>query len=102
MTYFIQNDIASSPSMISRVAQCAAQEGEPEPDVWTGNNRRKWAAAPGWDDAWVYAKETHPPVEGEQPYDPGADEAVITDAMILSQVQEMRGTAREPTPKETS
>lgn len=91
MTYLVQDEIANAYSMNARVAQCAAQEGESEPEAWTGRTRRTWAAAPGWDAAWVYATETHPPIEGAPPYDPGADEAVITDGMILAQVQIMRG-----------
>ena len=45
-----------------------------------------WAASPGWDAAWESALASHP---DEPEYDPGADEAAITDAMILSQVQSM-------------
>jgi hypothetical protein len=96
MTYLIQSDIAANQSMLTRVAQCAAQEGEDDPDSWAHEYRRQWAAAPGWEDAWASALAAHPPPDppadgepAEAPYDPGADEAVITDAMILSQVQSM-------------
>jgi hypothetical protein len=37
-------------------------------------------SAPGWADAWASAEAASNP-------DPGRDEAVITDAQILSQVQ---------------
>jgi hypothetical protein len=94
MSYLQQSEIAANSAMFSRVAQCATQQGEPDPDDWTNINRRVWAAAPGWDDAWASAQAAHesdpPPDIGETPYDPGADEAVITDPMILSQVQSMR------------
>jgi hypothetical protein len=95
MSYLTQNEIAGNSAMVSRVAQCAAQEDVPEPDVWTQQNRRDWAAAPGWDAAWESARASHPepdPGEGPvgAPYDPGADEAVITDAQILAQVQGMQ------------
>lgn len=93
MSYLTQNTIANSRYMLDRVAQAAAQEdaGGPgvDPDRWTYDHRRDWAAAPGWDTAWEYAVNTHPPVDGEEPYDPGSDEAVITDGMILAQVQSM-------------
>ena len=95
MSYLTQSEIAANPAMYSRVAQCATEENVADAETWTHQNRREWAAAPGWDAAWTYAKETHPPeppVEGQPsppPYDPGSDEAVITDAMILSQVQSM-------------
>ena len=86
MSYLTQSVIASSGSMFARVAQCAASEGVENPDGWAGANAREWAAAPGWDAAWESALASH---EGDTEYDPGTDEAVITDAMILSQVQSM-------------
>ena len=93
MTYLVQDAIASSPGMRVRVAQCAAQENVPgDPDQWTTDNRRDWASAPGWEDAWASAMASHPD-DGDPDtpaYDPGRDEAVITDAMILSQVQAMK------------
>lgn len=96
MSYLDQSEIAADPFMSQRVAQCAAQQGQKEPDVWTHENRREWAAAPGWDEAWNYAQSTHPapipdPENPQPPYNPGADEAVITDQMILAQVQAMLG-----------
>jgi hypothetical protein len=90
MSYKTQGEIADSRSMGIRVAQCAASEGQTtDPDRWAHEHRREWSAAPGWDAAWESAKVAHP----EAGYDPGADEAVITDAMILSQVQSMLGAA---------
>jgi hypothetical protein len=86
MTYLGQSAIAGNQSMFARVAQCAAQQDIPNPDQWTSENRRTWAASPGWDDAWASALASH---EDNPSYDPGADEAVITDAMILSEVQSL-------------
>lgn len=84
--YLTQAKISESQSMKSRVAQAAAQQAAPgDPDTWTFATRRYWAAAPGWDAAWESALVAHP----EDDYDPGADESVITDGMILSQVQSM-------------
>ena len=84
VTYLGQNEIAQNQTMVNRVAQCAATEGFPDPTYWASVNARYWAASPGWDDAWASAMTSHP----DQPdYDPGADEAVITDSMILSAVQ---------------
>ena len=95
MSYLTQDEIATSESMAARVAQAAAEDGglpvDPvtalamNPDKWTNEHRRLWGAAPGWDDAWESAKVAHP----ESEYDPGADEAVVTDGMILAQVQAM-------------
>jgi hypothetical protein len=94
MTYLEQNDVANSPTMAARVAQAAATEGVPDnPDAWANERRREWAAAPGWDAAWASALASHP----EDPdFDPGADEAVITDSMILSQVQAMHTEGNTP------
>ena len=83
MTYLTQNTISTDPAMTGRVAQAAATEGAPDdPDSWTWQWRRTWAAAPGWDAAWESA------LAGGIT-DPGADSSVITDAMILAQVQAM-------------
>ena len=90
MSYLNQAEIAANSFMLSRVAQSAAQEGEPDPDGWTQTNRRIWAAAPDWDAAWASALAAHENDPPEEFYDPGADEAVITDQMILGQVQAMR------------
>lgn len=76
-------DVSESGSLRRRVAACAAQEGEADPDAWAWNTRWEWAAAPGWGDAFASAEASGNP-------DPGADEAVITDAQILTQVQIMR------------
>ena len=83
MSYLTQSEIASNGAMHSRVAQCAATEGEPAPDNWASDNARAWAAAPGWDAAWESALASDPDT------DPGTNEAVITDAMILRQFQAM-------------
>lgn len=84
MSYLTQDDIANNGAMQARVAQAAAQEVKSdEPDRWTYERRRTWASAPGWDAAWESYLVANP--DG----DPGADEGVITDGMILSQVQSM-------------
>lgn len=98
MSYLVQSVIAENVAMNKRVAQCAAEQGLPlpppegsphylsSPDQWAADNRRYWSAAPGWADAWASSLASH---AGNSAYDPGIDEAVITDAMILSQVQSM-------------
>jgi len=84
MSYLTQAAMAQNATLTQRVAQCAAQQGIANPDSWTQENRREWAAAPGWDAAWESGLETNKKQTG---YDPGADEACITDQMILSWVQ---------------
>lgn len=88
MSYLTQSAIAGDSYMLARVAQCAASEGQTTPDDWSYQNRREWAAAPGWDAAWESALVAHP----EEDYEPGTDEAVVTDSAILSQVQLMLST----------
>lgn len=86
MSYLTQSQISINYPMRNRVAQCATSEGAPDPESWMSVNARVWSASPGWDDAWEYAVLTH---ESNAEYDPGTDETVITDGMILSQVQGM-------------
>lgn len=79
--------------MNNRVAQCVTSEGGDNADTWTAEHRREWAAAPGWDAAWASAQASH---ADDRFYDPGADEAVITDQMILSQIQSMTNLVVTP------
>ena len=91
MSYLTQNEIAQNTAMNNRVAQAVAAEVLPDgvsADSWTVDHRREWAAAPGWDAAWESAKVGH---EDDPTFDPGVDEAVITDGQILSQIQAMLG-----------
>lgn len=92
MSYLTQSHIASNGAMNSRVAQCAATEGDPDPGGWTTANQRAWAASPGWDAAWESSLASHP---DDPEYDPGEDEAVITDGMILAQFQAMNPPPEE-------
>lgn len=90
MGYLDQSEIASNTSMIERMIQCAVTEGIDDAEAWVTERRREWAAAPGWDAAWASAQAAHEDdLPEDPPYDPGADESVITDAQILSQVQSM-------------
>ena len=97
MSYLTQHGISESPAMRNRVAQAAAQEGvSSDPDSWAFNMRRTWASAPGWADAWESYLVGNPGVA-----DPGANEAVITDAMILAQVQAMAPVVEPPAAEPT-
>lgn len=86
MTYLTQSVIANDAALHNRITCAAAQEGCADagihPVTWTSEWRFTWAAAPGWDAAWESA------IAGGI-LEPGASSAVITDAMILSQVQSM-------------
>lgn len=84
MSFLTQNEIATNQAMNARVAQAVASQGfQEDPDSWATNWRRTWAAAPGWDGAWESARVSAP---GS---DPGINEVVITDQMILAQIQSM-------------
>jgi hypothetical protein len=84
-TYSDIADASDSPSLTRRVAACASQQGQTvDPYGWAYTTRFGWAAAPGWGAAFASADA------GGNP-DPGADDAVVTDGMILSQVQAMLG-----------
>lgn len=52
--------------------------------TWVERNNYLWAASPTWGEKWAYAEASHP---DDPDYEPGKDEAVITDADILSTVQ---------------
>ena len=87
MTYLDIANMTRSDSLLSRLSAAAASEAEsgavliPDlPEQWASQHRWQLVAAPGWADAWASAE-----AGGNE--DPGADEAVITDPMILSQVQ---------------
>jgi hypothetical protein len=95
MSYLTQDQIANNHAMQARVAQAATTEDLPDgltADQWTAEHRRTWAAAPGWDAAWESSLAGHP---DDEFWDPGQDEAVITDGMILSQVQAMVPAKKE-------
>ena len=75
--------IATDPYVRARVAACAAQEGEPSPENFSATWCWTWAASPGWGTAWAYAMASNIA-------EPGIDEAVITDGMILAAVAKIR------------
>lgn len=86
-SYLTIASAADNYSMQRRVAACAAQQNAPgDPYQWTVEHKYQWAASPGWGAAWDSALASHP---DDPEYDPGADPAVITDGMILAQVQAM-------------
>lgn len=91
MPYTDIHDMTGSPSLRGRIAAAAAVEAqsgatldEPDADNWANRHRYDMCSAPGWDTAWASALAA-----GNA--DPGADPAVITDPMILSQVQVVLG-----------
>ena len=80
MSYKTQAQLAQDESFKLRVAACAAKEGIPGPLAWADQFLWALSATPGFDEAYAYAI-------GTGVTDPGANEAVITDAAILAAVQ---------------
>lgn len=81
MSYASIAAITKSASLFDRLTACAATEGAPKPYVdWVYERIWDLAATPGWASAWASAV-----ANGDA--DPGANESVITDQMILSAVQ---------------
>lgn len=87
-TYLAIAAVANDYALTTRVTSCAAQQGAQDPEQWTVHWRYTWASAPGWGAAWDSALVSHPEPE-DPPYSPGSDPTVITDGMILGQVQAM-------------
>jgi hypothetical protein len=101
-SYLAISAIANDEYMIERMYACATQQqhlgsidvkmsnvAEPfSAQEWVNQYKYVWASSPSWGEAWTYALETH---TDDPDYEPGQDEAVITDGMILSTVQALAG-----------
>jgi hypothetical protein len=87
MAYLDLAHMTRDTSLMSRLAAAAAEQeasgsvlDPAEPEPWAEAHRWELCAAPGWADAWASAVANGVP-------DPGADPGVITDGMMLAQVQ---------------
>lgn len=86
MSYKTQAVLARDEGLISRVTACAATQGIPNPAGWAYNQQWALSSQPGWDAAYASALAA-------DTSQPGADESVITDPMILSAVQAIAAEA---------
>ena len=87
MTYQTIALIQRDPSIRDRVSACVSKEGvSPSPEQWVADHAWQLAARDGWADEWEAAKAANTSAEN---YEPGGDERAITDAMILTAVQEI-------------
>ena len=87
MAYADIAEIHGDYDLRQRMIACAATEhvaGSYE--QWVADQAWALASQPGWESAWASAKAA-----GKT--DLGADEGVITDAMILSAVQTLKAEA---------
>jgi len=89
MSYRTVADMVDSASLIRREYAAIAKEGIDPPEGWQYEHRWMLAASPGWDAAWDSA------VAGGVE-DPGDDQGVITDGMILSAVQKIVEDEKPP------
>jgi len=81
MTYNNIADMVASNSLRRRLHASAAQEGKAQPpEEWVAEHVWQIVSSPGWSEAWASA-------EAGGIADPGKEEGVITDRMILSAVQ---------------
>jgi len=96
-SYLSISQIAADSDMNDRVRACSAQQGVEDPGGWTLAHQLKWASSPSWGEKWDSALASHPP-DPDNPYYPGADPAVISDADILSTVQLLIAADPEPAP----
>lgn len=84
MTYAMIAAITNSGGLRPRLFAAAAEEGKTPPvEEWVAERIWLLAATPGWADAWASALVADPNS------DPGLNEGVITDGMILAAVQPM-------------
>lgn len=82
--------MAADNGIKQRLIACAAIEGIETPWVWVDQNIWTFAAQPGWGEAYAYALNIH---KDEPGYEPGWDEAVIADPMILASTQAIKNSA---------
>jgi hypothetical protein len=83
MSYNSITQIASSPTLLNRVAAAAAEQGQSDPVGWAQRHAWDIAAQEGWADAWDYAESTA--TINVNP-DTGVRDDVINDQMIKDAV----------------
>lgn len=103
MSYLTQSIMAGDSTLHQRVIACCVMEGVQNPEQWVSENRWILSAQAGWDAAYASALATYDNWDGTseepRPPIPGANEAAITDYMILAAVQHLT-TPPEPEPEE--
>lgn len=80
MSYTTLARLAQDNTLMTRVSACAATQKVAQPSQWVWEKQWVLATQPGWDEAYAAA------ITADNA-DPGADEAVITDSMILTAVK---------------
>jgi acid phosphatase family membrane protein YuiD len=80
VSYKAQAILANNDQLLMRVAACASTQNIPGPYAWSVDHQWQLSAQPGWASAYATAVANNVT-------QPGNNEGVITDAMILSAVQ---------------
>lgn len=86
MSYLSQAALVDDVPLRRRIVACASISGVDDADSWTHQNRWRFATQHGWESAYETALRDNKPK-------PGEDQTVISDAMILSAVQALRGAS---------
>lgn len=94
MSYWDVAEMASDYDITQRSAACAAQEEIPGAYQWASQNQLDICAAEGWDEAWASARAGQGELAEGETFQPGRDEGVITDGMILASVQAVAARGR--------
>lgn len=92
MSFLTQSELAWDAHILQRVTACAAMEGVLNPSAWVNEHAWQLSAQPGWVEAYKHAVDSG---DGK----PGANEAAVTDGMILAAVQRLLGIEPEPEPE---
>ena len=87
MIYTSIVQMGQSGSLQQRVAACAAEQANSQPETWAATNLLKMCTDSAWVAAWDYARGS---LTINRNPDMGACDDVITDAMILSAVQALK------------
>ena len=87
--YWSVSLVKNDSDLQARVISCAALENIPDPEFWAMSHAWDYASQPTWGEKYQYALDTNNPA-------PGQDDAVITDADILSAVQQIRAEEQPP------
>lgn len=83
MSYGSMAQMAQDYQLRQRLYACAGQEGIADPTSWVDSNIWQIVCNTEFDTAYFYAKGINNP-------NPGSDETVITDAMILAHIQPLK------------
>lgn len=86
MSYRTQAILSQNDQLLMRIAACASTQGIPGPVGWVYERQWEFSAQQGWDTAFSAALTSNTA-------NPGNQETIITDAMILTAVKALKAVA---------